>query len=219
MVAQSRFVFDILRGHDTGWAPQRRDDGTIDFATAAHNHRGHVLVGLILSGISLGISLDLFLWLLPVTGGLVMSACTSWMSGSLRFGGGLSHLAILRTPEEKRRTCAPILARFEERIARMPAPERGMILALARDRGLRDWHFGQLVPDPGLDRPFDPDLVVARAKAAREHDAARLDAWLTAREATALLHDHAFLADAAVHWGSNTGGSRVSAALPVPAFE
>ena len=219
MVAQSRFVFDILRGHDTGWAPQRRDDGTIDFATAAHNHRGHVLVGLILSGISLGISPDLFLWLLPVTGGLVMSACTSWMSGSFSLGGGLSRLAVLRTPEEKRRTRAPILVRFEDQLARMPEPGEGMILALAHDRELRDWHFGQIMPEPGLDRPFDADLVVARAKAAREHDAARLDAWLTAREATALLHDHAFLADAAAHWDSNAGGVRVSAALPVPAFE
>lgn len=200
MVAQSRFVFDVLLGRDTGWSPQRRDDGTIGFVTALRNHRGHLQVGLVLSGTSLGTSLDLFLWLLPVTGGLVLSAIMSWMSGSLWLGTGLSRLAILRTPEERPASRSPILVRFEEQLAQMPQPCGGMVRALACDPGLRDWHFGQIGPELDAARPFDPDLVVARAKAAREPKAGRLDAWLTQKEATALLHDRGFFADAVAHW-------------------
>jgi membrane glycosyltransferase len=43
----------------------------------------------------------LFLWTLPVTGALILSPVTSWLSGRKYAGVVLQRLGILRTPEER----------------------------------------------------------------------------------------------------------------------
>jgi len=45
MLIQSGSVFQILLGRDTGWRPQRRDDGSIPFRDIVRRHRWHAALG------------------------------------------------------------------------------------------------------------------------------------------------------------------------------
>ncbi len=45
MLIQSGSVFQILLGRDTGWQPQRRDDGSIPIKDIVRRHRWHALLG------------------------------------------------------------------------------------------------------------------------------------------------------------------------------
>ncbi len=44
MLIQTGAVLQILFGRDTGWKPQRRDDGSIPFLDIVRRHRSHVLM-------------------------------------------------------------------------------------------------------------------------------------------------------------------------------
>jgi membrane glycosyltransferase len=197
MMAQSRIVWEVITGGDSGWQPQRRGDGSIGFMAALKAHRWHSFVGFAASGIAFYLHRDLFLWLLPVTGGLMLSAPLSWVSGRSGPGRMLRRLGILRTPEEKRRP--PILQAVEERLAAPPLREAASPLAaLAFEDGFRDWHRAQLA-DVQHSGEFDPDLVLARAKLERAKSVTELEGWLNNREAMALLNSTA-LVDAVPGW-------------------
>ena len=45
MLIQSGSVMQILLGRDTGWNPQRRDDGSIPLRDIVRRHRSHVALG------------------------------------------------------------------------------------------------------------------------------------------------------------------------------
>lgn len=68
MVHQFGVVVGIFRGKDSGWMPQSRDDGALSWAAVARAHAGHTLFGIILAIIALLLSIELFYWLLPITG-------------------------------------------------------------------------------------------------------------------------------------------------------
>lgn len=189
MIAQSGFVRAVLFGADSGWATQRRGDGRIGFGAALHAHRWHMAIGLALALLSYELKPALFLWLLPVSSGLVLAAPLSWMSGSVTLGQALKRLTILRTPEEQRRTRPAILTAYEQQLERFPRQSGPALLLLAEDPQLRAWHLAQLGNLPHGPEAFDPQLVLARAKSERAHDARSLAAWLTSAETMALLND------------------------------
>src|SRR4051812_9231469 len=100
MLIQSGSVFQILLGRDTGWQPQRRDDGSIPFGDIVRRHRSHTVLGA-LAGISAFlIATSLFLWMSPTILGLLLAIPLSWLSGRLGAGLALKRLGLLRTPEE-----------------------------------------------------------------------------------------------------------------------
>ena len=47
MLIQSGSVVQILSGRDTGWNPQRRDDGSIPFGSIVRRHRTHMALGVL----------------------------------------------------------------------------------------------------------------------------------------------------------------------------
>src|SRR5690606_27648674 len=89
-------------GSDSGWKPQRRSDGSITLGMAVRTHRWHMLMGLGAAALTWYLHPGLFLWMLPVTAGLVLSALLSWISGKKLPGRVLGWLGILGTPEERR---------------------------------------------------------------------------------------------------------------------
>ena len=117
MVAQAQVIWGILWGHDSGWKPQRRDDGALDWSTVFRAHRGHLLFGAALALIAWVVSEPLFYWLLPITLGLVLSPFLSWISGGTRRGRLFAMLGLLRAPEEKRP--APVLASKQVELERL----------------------------------------------------------------------------------------------------
>ena len=187
MMAQSHIVREILTGGDSGWKPQRRGDGSITFATALRAHKWHVFTGVSVAGLTWYLHHDLFFWMLPVTSGLMLAALLSWASGKRGPGQALRLLGILRTPEE-RRTPA-ILGAVAARLA-VAKKTSGLspLAILLTDARFRAWHRAQIPAIPADKAAFDPELIMARAKAERAPSASTLERWLTQGETIALLH-------------------------------
>ena len=205
MIAQSHIVWQVLRGGDSGWKPQRRDDGGVPFETAMASHRWHSVFGVVLAWAAWAINPGLFLWTLPVTGALILAPVTSWLSGSRTAGRLLYRLGMLRTPEERRRSRPEILDRRAAELAALMAEKRpevvSALVTLSEDAELNAWHCRQLENRSAIaaSSGFDADLAVAEAKAQRESDPERLSAWLTAPEEIAFLHDSGLVANLLAH--------------------
>jgi membrane glycosyltransferase len=195
MVIQSGSVFQILLGRDTGWNPQRRDDGSMPFADIVRRHRGHTLLGLA-TGISAGlIATSLFLWMSPTVLGLVLAIPLSWLSGSLAFGLFLRRCGLLVTPEES--APPPILTRtnaLQIEWAATGFDDAEALPVLAHNDALRNAHLAMLPPPPPRARGnVDANLVIAHAKQAEAGSVEETQAWLTTKERFTALHDTEFV--------------------------
>lgn len=73
MMFQSKFVFDILTGHDTGWKTQNRNETGTSWHDAWERHKWHTFLGLLTTIVVWQYAHGLFWWLLPVTLGLIFS--------------------------------------------------------------------------------------------------------------------------------------------------
>ena len=180
MVIQSGSVMGILLGRDTGWNPQRRDDGSIPLRDIVVRHRWHTLLGLVAGVAAFAIATSLFLWMSPTILGLVLAIPISWASGQLGLGLALKRRLLLATPEE---AAPPEIA---VRAAALAAVHADPDLARAH---------GQMIP-PGHRRPrgaIDPDHTLATAKICEAETVAEAQAWLSPKERMALLHDRALV--------------------------
>ena len=100
LVIQTGSVMQILFGSDTGWNPQRRDDGSIPFIQIVRRHRSHVILGFVTLVAALLISPSLAAWMSPTIAGLILAIVLSWASGQLWIGLALRRMGLLLTPEE-----------------------------------------------------------------------------------------------------------------------
>ena len=110
MLVQTQFVWPVLRGGDSGWKPQRRGDGSMTLRDTLRVHFWHATIGLSAGLGAWAINGGLFLWTLPVTGALILSPVSPWLSGSKYAGVVLQRLGIFRTPEERGNATHGILA-------------------------------------------------------------------------------------------------------------
>jgi membrane glycosyltransferase len=195
MVIQSGSVFQILLGRDTGWQPQRRDDGSIPLRDIIRRHRWHTVLGLLTGVSAFMIATSLFLWMSPTIVGLILAIPLSWLSGRLGAGLALKRLGLLMIPEETRTPAVVQRANallVENR--RLGFDDADSLLALYQDARLRQSHEAMLPPAPPRRRgDIDPERVIAQAKimdAATIHDAVH---WLKPKERMVVLHDRALL--------------------------
>ena len=196
MLIQSGSVAQILSGRDTGWNPQRRDDGSIPFRGIARRHRSHALLGLITLFAAALISPSLVIWMSPTIAGLILSIPLSWASGQLWLGLGMRRLGLLRTPEE---TSPPQVVEranaLAAELARTGHDHDDALLAIWADPALRGMHEAFL-PEKPRHRLGDVDVDAAVA-AAKLNDAETIEdacAWLKPRERVAVLGDRALIA-------------------------
>ncbi|MDO8861633.1 glucans biosynthesis glucosyltransferase MdoH [Haliea sp. E1-2-M8] len=163
MVAQFHVIWAVLLGHDSGWEPQRRDDGALDWGTAFRAHRGHMLFGAALALLAWEMSEPLFYWLLPITLGLMLAVPLSWVSGGGRRGRLFTLLGLLRAPEEKRP--APVLARMHIELEHLAGTDdRDALSLLLGNPELLAWHRAQLAP--ASTKPLLADFNAAAVTAA-----------------------------------------------------
>jgi membrane glycosyltransferase len=196
MLIQSGSVAQILSGRDTGWNPQRRDDGSIPFSSIARRHRSHALLGLITLFAAALISPSLVVWMSPTIAGLILSIPLSWASGNLTLGLAMRRIGLLRTPEE---TSPPaVVERANTLAAELALSGRDhddALQAISADPALRAVHESFLAEAPRHRRgEVDVETAVAAAKL---NDAQTLEdahAWLTPRERVAVLGDRALIA-------------------------
>jgi membrane glycosyltransferase len=195
MVIQSGAVFQILLGRDTGWQPQRRDDGSIPLPDIVRRHRWHSLLGFVTGVSAFMIATSLFLWMSPTIIGLLLAIPLSWLSGRLAAGLALKRLGLLLIPEET--ATPPVVLRanaLQAENAKLGFDDEDGLLALYKDPELREAHEEMLPPAPARKRgDIDPERVLAQAKvmdAESIHDALR---WLKPKERMVVLHDRALL--------------------------
>ena len=195
MVVQSGSVFQILAGRDTGWNPQRRDDGSIPLRAIVRRHRWHTALGVVTGIAAFAIATSLFLWMSPTILGLVLAIPLSWASGQLALGLALKRRGLLVTPEER---APPAIAQRATLLAARNA-ERGFddadaLAALHADSDLARDHSAMLPEGRARARgQVDADHTLARAKIVEAETLPEAQAWLSPRERFALLHDRALL--------------------------
>lgn len=190
MASQTRIVWQVLTGGDSGWQPQRRDDGAIAWGTALRGHAGALLLGIALAGLAGWLHRDLFLWLLPLTLGLILAPLLAWLSGRADLGRLLGAGGLLRAEGGSE---SALLERIGVEQGRWPvAPVRNLFEWLGEDAELRAFHLAQLEA-PAPDGPFDADLALARARYAHHAEPEVLEAALTSGQAMALLGDAALI--------------------------
>jgi len=196
MVIQSGAVLQILSGRDTGWSPQRRDDGSIPFSSIVRRHRAHTALGLVTLFAAGLISPSLVIWMSPTIAGLILSIPLSWASGQLWIGVGLRRLGLLTTPEET--DTPPIVARanaLADELALTGHDKDDGLRAIAADAAIRQSHE-MFLPDAGRHRrgEIDVDDAVATAKLNDARSVEEACAWLKPKERLAVLNDRALIA-------------------------
>jgi membrane glycosyltransferase len=196
MLIQSGSVVQILSGRDTGWNPQRRDDGSIPFKSIVRRHRAHTLMGLFTLFAAWLISTSLVGWMSPTIAGLILAIPLSWASGQLWIGVALRRLGLLTTPEET--SPPPIVLRanaLAEELAISGADDEDGLRAVHSSAAFRAQHE-LFLPTASRRRrgEIDVDEAIATAKLneARTFDEAA--GWLKPKERMALLKDRALIA-------------------------
>jgi membrane glycosyltransferase len=149
MMVQSRHVFEVFMGRDSGWKPQRRDGGGTSWSDAWEYHKRHMLLSCMTAAVVYVLSPSLLAWLSPALLGLFLAVPLSRASGSEALGRALLRIGLLRTPEEALQP-AMVLRRKELIAQARDLPEDGLRY-LAQNREARLVHIGG-----NLARPADP---------------------------------------------------------------
>lgn len=196
MLIQTGSVLNIVWGRDTGWNPQRRDDGSIPFGSIARRHRSHMAMGVIALIAAGVLSQSLVLWMSPTIAGLILAIPISWASGQLWIGVALRRVGLLTTPEET--SPPPIVTRanvLAAELAQGGVDDEDGLMAIASSAEFRHAHEAFL-PEAGRRRRGEIDVEEAVA-IAKLNDARTLEEacdWLKPKERMAVLHDRALIA-------------------------
>ena len=195
MVIQTGSVMQIVFGRDTGWNPQRRDDGSIPLRDIIRRHRSHVGLGVVTLIAGMLISPSLVAWMSPTIAGLILAIPISWASGQLGIGLALKRMGLLLTPEE---ATPPAIATRANALTSQLAAEGGDesdgIRAIHEDAALREAHDLFLpAPQPRLRGHIDTDRALAEAKLSEAQTLDEAMSWLKPKERMVVLHDRALL--------------------------
>ena len=195
MVIQSGAVTQILLGRDTGWNPQRRDDGSIPFGSVIKRHRWHVVMGLVAGVTAYLISPSLFGWMSPTIVGLVLSVPLSAASSSLALGLALKRMNLLLTPEEV--SVPPVILRANALMKDYQQSNFDTadgLEALWIDKVLQQAHIDMLPVFPRRHRgDIDSDRAIAEAKLADAEILSDAINWLRPKERSLVLSDRALI--------------------------
>jgi membrane glycosyltransferase len=195
MLLQSSAVLDVFRGRDSGWKPQKRDDGSMPSAEIFQFHTSHMLLGIILTALTLYSSFILFLWMLPASLGLVLSGPLSAWSAKKSAGEAFRRLGLLQIAEEKAPPEIAIeAAEAKEKLSHVSShPEA--ITQLVQSSKLRRLHRELIQMQPiTLESRISPNLAIGRAKLEVSANLSELLNLLKPGEKAALLSDPESLA-------------------------
>lgn len=195
MLIQSGSVFQILLGRDTGWNPQRRDDGSIPLKDIVRRHRTHSALGVIAGVSAFMIATSLFAWMSPTIVGLVLAIPLSWASGQLALGLWLKRHKLLMTPEEGDPPGVALRANaLQAEFAQAGFDDADGLRALHADPLLRHAHE-MMLPEAHSRRrgEIEPDRAVAQAKLVDAETIEDATIWLKPKERMVVLHDRALV--------------------------
>ncbi len=168
MLLQSRFVFDVLLGRDSGWRAQTRDDRAILMREAWHAHRHHAQIGIALAVLAYMVYPALLGWMMPALAGMILAAPASYLGARASVGRAARRLGLFVIPEEH---APPAILREASAIQAHNPPitfEASAMEAVVYDRWIGHLHLALLTQEPA--RPLSEALGVAgyRAECARQ---------------------------------------------------
>ena len=195
MVIQTGSVMQIVFGRDTGWNPQRRDDGSIPFKSIVRRHRTHVALGIVTLIAGLVISPSLAAWMSPTVAGLILAVPISAISGQLWLGLALKRAGLLLTPEEVEPPA--VLRRANSLMKDLETAgedELDSIRTIHADAEFRMRHDA-FIPTKEKRRrgDIDPEIAVAEAKLNEAQCIEDAVKWLRPKERLVVLHDRALI--------------------------
>lgn len=195
MLIQSGSVFQILLGRDTGWNPQRRDDGSIPLRDIVRRHRMHTALGAITGVSAFMIATSLFAWMSPTIVGLLLAIPLSWASGQLALGLWLKRRKLLVTPEEGDPPAVALRANaLQAEFAGEGFDDEDGLRAIHADPELRGAHEAMLPPgQPRRRGEIEPERAVAQAKLVDAESIEDAVDWLQPKERGVVLHDRALI--------------------------
>jgi membrane glycosyltransferase len=199
MLIQTGHVLHIVFGFDTGWDPQRRDDGSIPFTDIARRHRSHVALGVLSLVAGMLISPSLVAWMSPTIAGLILAIGISWATSQRWLGLVFRRAGVLVTPEE---SITPSVAKrgraLYKVLARAGEDEGNGLMELHNDPQLRALHEAWLPTRKSRQRgQITADRAVAEAKLADAETIEDAVAWLNRGERLVTLGDRALIGMAA----------------------
>jgi membrane glycosyltransferase len=188
MLLQSQAVADVLLGRDAGWQVQRREDGSLTRSELIRHFGKLTLIGLLLGVAAFAVSLSLFLWMAPVTIGLLLAMPLAALTARPEAGCALRRMQLLLVPEE--RNVPSILLRANALAADLVDDGVKIGELLWRNPGLREAHAEMLPPpEPRRRGTVDSDLAVAKAKNGEARTLDEALAFMSPAETRALLSD------------------------------
>ncbi len=195
MLIQTGHVMHFVFGFDTGWDPQRRDDGSIPFKAIVARHLSHVAMGFLTLIAGLLISPSLVAWMSPTILGLVLAIPLSWGTGLRSVGVALRRAGLLLTPEEHR--TPGVIARANQLAEDFAALADGHLrglYALYANSQYRAFHMANLPHRPKRWNGNMPaDWALANAKIADAETIEEAISWLHPKERMAVLLDPALI--------------------------
>ncbi|MFV0410108.1 MAG: glucans biosynthesis glucosyltransferase MdoH [Paracoccus sp. (in: a-proteobacteria)] len=190
MLIQTRQIFEILIGRNSGWESQVRKGSMPSWGVVWHRHWMHVAAGMVTTLVLAYMSPDQLVWLSPILAGLILAPFTSRWSASPLLGRWARAAGLLVTPEE--RMTPPVLAEAvnQARHLRLPADATA---ELGRDPAARAEYVMLMPPQP--ERPLTERLpsISAAAKIGVARNQSEALGFLDHRERQALLNDAALL--------------------------
>ncbi|MCF3972911.1 glucans biosynthesis glucosyltransferase MdoH [Paracoccus sp. EGI L200073] len=192
MLIQTRQIFDILRGRDSGWNAQVRAGSMPGWGVVLARHWGHVLLGVGTLLVLAQFSPPQLIWLSPILAGLILSPMTSRFSASPVFGRWARMRGLLVTPEE--RSFPTILSEASAATRALPRSmeNAAAIRHLGVDSDALARHIALLNPPAEAEKLSRSDhltRVTAAAKIAHASTQAEALQFLDRNETDALISD------------------------------
>lgn len=175
MLVQTRQIFEILSGRDSGWNAQTRAGSMPPWRVVLAHHWAHVVLGAGTLAVLWTFSPGQLIWLSPILAGLILSPLTSRLSASPLFGRWARMRGLLVTPEE--RDPPAILTEAAALSRALPQPVTGpdSLLRLGQRPDLLARHVAMLAPMP-QDMPRAVRLARVTARAKIDHATSRDEA-------------------------------------------
>lgn len=196
MLIQSGHIMHFVFGLDTGWNPQRRDDGSIPFKAIIRRHRSHVAMGVLTLTAGLLIAPSLVAWMSPTILGLILAIFLSWGTGLLSSGLAFRRAGFLLIPEE--RQTPPVVARakeFTQAFESLAGEKPEGLRALYEDQQFRAFHAACLPRRPKRwHGNITPEWALADAKLSDAETFGEAISWLHPKERMAVLQDAELIA-------------------------
>ncbi|AZY93243.1 glucans biosynthesis glucosyltransferase MdoH [Paracoccus sp. Arc7-R13] len=194
MLVQTRQIFEILSGRDSGWNAQTRAGSMPSWGVVLRHHWAHVVLGLGTLIVLATFSPAQLIWLSPILAGLILSPLTSRLSASPVFGRWARLRGLLVTPEERDPPAILTEAAAISRSLPQAMTGRDSLLRLGSDADLLARHVAMLAPLPD-DLPRAVRLARITAGAKIEHANGQVAALddMDRTETDAMLLDPALL--------------------------